>query len=189
MKLISIEDDINIKNYNFLKKYERLNLNRFCFNRINLFKYLIFFMIIIINDLVLIILFGCERKPKKNTILNNQVNVEKNIQLNKNNINNFDEFFLIPEVKKQIIRNNITYIETIYGGNGKIGNALIMLNNLINICEKIKCKNIICPKGLEKIIKKPIISKDFNITIFPNFYKDKIKIDINLSIRTVFYLN
>ena len=52
--------------------------------------------------------------------------------------------------KKQIIRNNITNIETIYGGNGNIGNTLIMLNNLINICEKIKCINIICPKGLEK---------------------------------------
>ena len=74
-------------------------------------------MIIIINDLVLIIMFKYERKHKKNTILNtNQVNIEKSIQLNKNNI----------------------------------GNALIMLNNLINICEKIKCKNIICPKGLEK---------------------------------------
>ena len=53
-------------------------------------------MIIIINDLVLIIMFKYERKPKKNTILNtNQVNIEKNIQLNKNNINIFDEFFLI----------------------------------------------------------------------------------------------
>ena len=29
-----------------------------------------------------------------------------------------------------------------------------------------------------KIIKKPITTKDFSITIFPNFYKDKIKIDI-----------
>ena len=93
--MIIIEDDINIKNYNFLKKYERLNLNRFWFNiRINLFKYLIFVMIIIINDLVLIIIFKYERKHKKNTILNtNQVNIEKSIQLNKNNINIFDEFF------------------------------------------------------------------------------------------------
>ena len=75
-------------------------------------------MIIIINDLVLIIMFKYERKPKKN--------------------------------KKQIIRNNITNMETIYGRNGNIGNALIMINNLIKKCEKIKCKNIICPKRIEK---------------------------------------
>ena len=59
-------------------------------------------MIIIINDLVLIIMFKYERKPKKNTILNtNQVNIEKSIQLNKSNINIFDEFFLISEVKNK----------------------------------------------------------------------------------------
>ena len=72
--------------------------------------------------------------------------------------------------KKQIIRNNITNIETIYGGNENIGNALIMLNNLI-----------------KKIIKKPITTKDFSITIFLNFYKDKIKIDIKLSISKIKY--
>ena len=40
-----------------------------------------------------------------------------------------------------------------------------------------------------KIIKKPIMTKDFSITIFLNFYKDKIKIDIKLSIITMFYFN
>lgn len=40
-----------------------------------------------------------------------------------------------------------------------------------------------------KIIKKPITTKDFSITIFLNFYKDKIKIDIKLSIITMLYFN
>ena len=40
-----------------------------------------------------------------------------------------------------------------------------------------------------KIIKKPITTKDFSITIFLNFYKDKIKIVIKLSIITMFYFN
>ena len=40
-----------------------------------------------------------------------------------------------------------------------------------------------------KIIKKPITTKDFRITIFLNFYKDKIKIDTKLSIITMFYFN
>ena len=47
-------------------------------------------------------MFKYERKHKKNTILNtNQVNIEKSIQLNKNNINIFDKFFLISEVKNK----------------------------------------------------------------------------------------
>ena len=62
-----------------------------------------------------------------------------------------------------------------------------MLNNLINICEKIKCKNIICPTGLDSIIKKPILNKDINMTIFPAFYRDKINIDLKLSIQTLYY--
>ena len=83
--------------------------------------------------------------------------------------------------------NNLNNIETISGGQGNVGNALIMLNNLINICEKIKCKNIISPLGLDNIIKKPIFYKDFNITILPHYYKHKINIDIKLSTSTVYY--
>jgi len=51
-----------------------------------------------------------------------------------------------------------------------------MINNLINICEKIKCKNIIAPYGLQNVIKNPIIDKDYNITIFPSSYENQIKI-------------
>ena len=49
--------------------------------------------------------------------------------LNKTNIN-FDEFFQVQEIKSQIYKKNLTLIETISGGKGKVGNALIMLNNL-----------------------------------------------------------
>ena len=62
-----------------------------------------------------------------------------------------------------------------------------MLNKLINICEIIRCKNIISPGGLETIIKKPIVYKEFNITIFPCSYKNKIKIDIELNTYNNFY--
>ena len=34
-----------------------------------------------------------------------------------------------------------------------VGNGLLILNKLINICENIKCKNIIAT-SLDKIIKK-----------------------------------
>ena len=114
---------------------------------------------------------------------NIRINIFKYIKI----INFNYEFFYIPEVQKQIINNNLTNIETISGGSGNIGNALIMLNNLINICEKIKCKNIICPIGLDSIIKKPIVNKDINMTIFPDFYRDIIKIDLKLSIQTLYY--
>ena len=80
--------------------------------------------------------------------------------------------------------NNLNNIETISVGQG---NALIMLNHLINICEKIKCINIKSPMGLDNIIKKPILYKDFNITILPHYYAHKINIDIKLSTSTVYY--
>ena len=65
-----------------------------------------------------------------------------------------------------------------------------MLNNLINICENIKCKNIIAPGGsLNKIIKKPIFYKEKNIIIWPNLYKKKINIDIIINIYNAFYFN
>ena len=49
---------------------------------------------------------------------------------------------------------------------------------LIDICEKIRCQNIITPGGLQNIIKNPIYYKEYNITIFPNSYINKTKIDI-----------
>ena len=80
--------------------------------------------------------------------------------LNKTNIDFRDEFFQIREVQEQIYNKNITFIKTLSGGGGNIGNALIVLNNFINICEKIRCKYIISPRGLESISK--------NNFLFPN---------------------
>ena len=106
-------------------------------------------------------MFKNQIKQQTDLIINDFIYKEKiNSIKNNNNINFNYEFFYIPEVQKQIINNNLTNIETISGGAGKIGNALIMLNHLINIYEKIKCKNIICPIGLYSIIKKPILNKD-----------------------------
>lgn len=62
-----------------------------------------------------------------------------------------------------------------------------MLNNLINICGNIRCKNIIAPQGLECLIKKPVLDKIYNITIFPNFYRDKIEIDLKINSTELFY--
>ena len=58
----------------------------------------------------------------------------------KTNIEYNDDFFQIAEVRKQSRRKKISYIETIADGYGNIGNALIILNKLINICENIKQK-------------------------------------------------
>ena len=111
--------------------------------------------------------------------MENNSNIKSNIDLN-------DEFFQIKEVQEQIKSKNLTYINTIFGDRNKIGNALMTLNNLINICENIKCKNIIIPSALTPIIKNPIIYKEYNINIFPYSYKNKIKIDIQLNTDTIF---
>ena len=189
MKIISINDDINKRKTKNLEKNTRICLNDFHSNiRINIFKYIKIILIIIINDFVLIKMFKNKIKHQTDLILNDLINKEKINSIKNNNNFNFNyEFFYIPEVQKQIINNNLTNIETISGGSGNIGNALIMLNHLINICEKIKCKNIICPIGLDSIIKKPILNQDINMTIFPDFYRDIIKIDLKLSIQTLYY--
>ena len=107
----------------------------------------------------------------------------------KTNIDYNNEFFKIREVKEQIEKKKLKYINTIFGGKAKIGNALILLDKLIEICRRIKCANIICPRGLEKIIKNPIYDKSNNINIFPNKYTSKMKIDININKRTLFWFN
>ena len=84
--------------------------------------------------------------------------------------------------------NNLNNIETISGGQGNVGNTLIVLNKLINICEKIKCINIISPMGLDSTIEKSILYKDFNnLNILSHYYAHKINIDIKLSNSTVYY--
>lgn len=54
----------------------------------------------------------------------------------KPNIDLNNEFFQIKEVQEQIKSKNLTYTNTIFGDRYKVGNALTILNNLIN--------NIIC---------------------------------------------
>ena len=105
------------------------------------------------------------------------------------NLDYNNEFFKIKEVKDQIKNKKLKYINTIFGGKAKIGNALILLDKLIEICRRIKCKNIICPRGLERIIKDPIYDKSNNINIHPNKYTSKMKIDININKRTLFWFN
>ena len=89
---------------------------------------------------MILILIVIKNKPK---IMHN--NIEKKVENNsiiKPNIDLNDEFFQIKEVQEQIKSKNLTYINTIFGDRNKVGNALRTLNNLINICENIKCKNI-----------------------------------------------
>ena len=115
-------------------------------------------------------------------------------KLNKNvnahtNIDYTDQFFQLREVRRQIHHKKLKKVKTISGGKGKIGNALMMLNNLLNICVNIKCRNVIVPDGLHKIIKRPIFYKDYNIKIFPFRFKHKPRIDISLKKHTIFWFN
>lgn len=153
-----------------------------------LFRFILILLIYIFHDYVLLILFK-KYLNQKNKIYPKESEFKIDSNLCKfTNIDMTDDFFQIKEVIEQIIRNNLTYIETITGGFGKIGNALMIVNHLLNICKNIKCKNIIVPKGdLDKIIKKPIYYKDYNINIFPYNYINKTKIDINLSLNSIFY--
>jgi hypothetical protein len=154
-------------------------------------KFFILILIIIINFYIIFITFKNLHNSYKDF---NKINVKKNDSFvnfcqMKTNIEYDDDFFQLAEVKQQIRRKKIIYIETIAGGYGNIGNALIILNKLINICENIKCKNVIAP-NLDNIIKKPIIYKEKNIVIWPSSYKDKINVDIQIdSFYTIFYFN
>ena len=137
------------------------------------------------------ILFSyCIKESKYNNelIKNNFKKFDRYSDILISNINYQDDFFKLPIVKKQIYDNNLTYIETLYGVSGNVGNALVSLNNIINICEKISCRNIVLG-GLGNIIKNPIFYKKYNMTIFPYSYKNKIKIDISLDKRNLFYFS
>ena len=108
---------------------------------------------------------------------------------NKNVLN--DEFLNLDSIKSQIEKKNLTSFETIYGGNGNMGNALFIMNNLINICENIKCKNVIIPETLGDIIKNKIKinfskHKKNEITILPPSYKKEMNITLNLNGYLVF---
>ena len=160
-------------------------LNKYIINKIIHFKKQILL-------LSLFFIFFCfkinENLEKiKNKIGNLWFDGKKNNSVLITNIDLNDEFFQLQEVKEQIYKNNLTYITTISGGAGNVGNSLLMLNNLINICEKIKCRNIIAPFGLKKIIKNPIIYKKYNITIYPESFRNKTTIDILLSVITSYY--
>ena len=143
------------------------------------FKLIIFclFLYIIINYCFLIGFFKFQYNKLLELFLNSEIKKASLDFLNKTNIDFRDEFFQIREVQEQIYNKNLTFIKTISGRGGNIGNALIILNNFINICEKIRCKYIISPRGLESIIKNPIIYKEFNIIIFPNEFQNKTKIN------------
>lgn len=148
------------------------------------------FILLIVNDFIvykIIILSNMKLKQELN--INNSDKILNNTFINTTNIDFNDEFFKLNEVKLKIKEKNLKRVDTIAGGYGHIGNALIMLNNLIAICINIKCKNIISPGGLQIIIKKPIFCKDYNITIFPNKFKNIPKIDILLSKRITFNFN
>ncbi len=149
--------------------------------------FLVLLLLFLLNDYILVKYCKSYSSElfKLKSIYNNSVieNVNRN-----SSIDFDDEFFQIKEVQNQIYLKNLSNIKTLSGSGGNIGNALISLNNLINICINIKCKNIITPKGtLKYIIKKPIYNKEFNITILPSYYENITKIDIKLNYRSIFF--
>ena len=120
--------------------------------------FICFIFILIVIGITLIIIL----RKKAYLIINEKQIINNNNNSNKikSNIDLNDEFFKIKTVQEQINNKNLTYIRTISGGHGHVGNALKMLNNLINIYEKIRCQNIISPRGLQSIIKKVIFYKE-----------------------------
>ena len=167
-------------------RFKKNNISQKSFKLKIIFYFYVFkclILLLIINNLILFIII-IKNKPK--IIQNNNEKKIGNNSIKKSNIDLNDEFFQIKEVQKQIKSKNLTYINTIFGDRNKVGNALMTLNNLINVCENIKCKNIIIPSALTPIIKNPIFYKEYNITIYPYSYKNKIKIDIQLNTDTIF---
>ena len=181
-----INTNPSLSNKSFIKKSNKRNISfikrlLFCCISLTSISILIYFIIFPLFKNYYIKIQNLHPINTRNKELTKEINIT--------NIDYDDEFFQLEEVKNQIIIHNITNVRTIYGGRGKVGNALIMLNNLINICENIKCKNIIVPKGLQLIIKKPINYTRFNITIFPYEYKKMIQIDIQLRRHTIYWFN
>jgi len=176
-----IDSKTNIRNvFGIIKNFKYL------YKKINCLTFIFLIFILIVNDIIFVIFLQqnqkliINREPPK--IDNNRNKRESNFDLS-------DEFFSLKSVKEKINKTNITFIQTLSGGYGHVGNALLMLNNLINICEKILCQNIISPGGLQTIIKNPIYYKEYNITIYPNSYRYKIPIDITLTKREAFWFN
>ena len=60
---------------------------------------------------------------------------DKNINKNSNYL--LDELLSLYNITKPV--------EYLHAGGGNMGNGLFVLNNLINICENIKCKYILTP--------------------------------------------
>lgn len=185
MNAIPIEE-YKIKGHNYYKGNIRAKLK----NNIKYIKYLfgipILAIILIINDFFLLKYLENHQNASKDIYLENISMKDPNNSMHKTQINFNDEFLQIKEIRQQIIKKNLTYIETISGGIGNIGNALIMLNNLINICENIHCKNIIAPFGLSSLIKNPIFYRAYNINILPNSYSSKIKSDLTFGTYNLF---
>lgn len=174
-----------IKSLNEYIKNDFLFSNNNNNSNIKIYFLLILIIInIIVNDFILVSIL----KSLQNSTINIISKKDKNYEVKEtpSNIDPKYEFFQIKEVNAQINQKKLTYVETLSGGNGRVGNCLIILNNLINICEKIRCKNIIVPMGLKNVIKKPIFYKNYNITIFPPEYINRMKVDINLKFRSIF---
>lgn len=175
MKIIPNEENIiNKPVINFISIGRKL---RRCYNSY-IIRFICLMILFAINDFIIIILFKNPEKIKSNISFD---------VLNHSNIDLNDDFFKLKDVQEKIKINNLTYIQTLFGERTKVGNALILLNNLINVCENIGCKNIISPSALKNLIKKPIYYKEYNITIFPYSYKKRIKIDIELDSHTIYH--
>ena len=108
-------------------------------NSLNKLIYLKVLLGFILISILEVLKFQISKKDKNSNIGHkNSVLKETKSKGNiKSNIDSKYDFFQIKEVNDQIQKKNLTYIETLSGGYGNIGNVLIMINNLINICEQI----------------------------------------------------
>ena len=133
MKNIQSEDK-TYRNSN-IYLFRKINFRRYDFG---FMKRITIYIIIIIIILIYEIIYKKIKKNKNFKLQKEEKRAKNNISLVVSKIDLSDEFFDIKSVKAQIKNKNLTYIETLSGGYGNVGNALIMLNNLINICEKIR---------------------------------------------------
>ena len=190
---VMLIEEYKIKRNDFYNESKKAKLKNILFNikytKYYLFVISFFILIYLLNSISLFKYLENHQNTLKASYSDQVILEDKKDFINKTNIDFNDEFFQLKEVKQQITKKNLTFIETISGGIGKLGNALIILNNLINICENIHCKNIIAPFGLSTIIKNPIFYREYNINILPNSYLDKIKPDIKISTNGIFYFS